>query len=81
MVSLYILQSEVDGSYYVGITNDLKTRLQTHNSGQNRSTAKKRPWKIIYSERHATRSEARKRELQIKKKKSKKSIARFIMRP
>jgi putative endonuclease len=56
-----------DGSYYVGITNDLAPRLAEHNDGQGaRWTAQRRPVKLRYAERHPTKSVARKRELEIK---------------
>jgi len=32
--------------HYVGLTDDLKTRLQKHNSGDVLHTAKFRPWRI-----------------------------------
>jgi predicted GIY-YIG superfamily endonuclease len=44
---VYILQSEATpDSFYVGFTEDLQSRLKTHNSGQVFHTAKYRPWKI-----------------------------------
>jgi len=44
---VYILQSESNpGSFYVGITEDLRARLKKHNSGQVPHTAKFTPWRI-----------------------------------
>ncbi len=44
---VYILVSELDESrHYTGLTQDLATRLQTHNSGQVSHTSKFRPWRI-----------------------------------
>ena len=44
---VYILISESDNSrHYTGLTQDLETRLQAHNTGQVPHTAKYRPWKI-----------------------------------
>lgn len=31
---------------YVGVTSDLTARLAAHNAGQNRSTARWRPWDV-----------------------------------
>jgi len=59
---LYILQSEVDGSHYVGISKDPLFRLSYHNTGKVRSTKHKRPWVIVYTEKHGSTAEARKRE-------------------
>ncbi|TAK59607.1 MAG: hypothetical protein EPO24_07515 [Bacteroidetes bacterium] len=41
---IYILQSEQDGSYYVGHTHDIILRLAHHNDGWTKSTKGKRPW-------------------------------------
>ena len=47
MVYVYILQSIDDpGHYYVGITEDLRSRLQRHNAGQVSHTSKHIPWTI-----------------------------------
>jgi predicted GIY-YIG superfamily endonuclease len=44
---VYILQSRVaEETFYVGFTEDLQARLNTHNSGQVFHTAKHRPWRI-----------------------------------
>lgn len=44
---VYILQSELNPDrFYVGRTEDLKIRLQKHNSGDVDYTATFRPWRI-----------------------------------
>jgi predicted GIY-YIG superfamily endonuclease len=44
---VYILQSEhMPEAFYVGFTEDLHSRLKTHNSGQVPHTAKFLPWRI-----------------------------------
>ncbi|MCL4363743.1 GIY-YIG nuclease family protein [Patescibacteria group bacterium] len=56
-----------DKSYYVGITPDLQNRINLHNSGKgSRYLLSKLPVKLIYSEKHPDKSEARKREIQLK---------------
>ncbi|MDZ7744703.1 MAG: GIY-YIG nuclease family protein [Candidatus Saccharibacteria bacterium] len=46
---VYILQSETNKSkYYYGKTQDLKSRLKQHNSGQSGHTKKYIPWKIVW---------------------------------
>lgn len=71
---LYILQSEKDKSFYVGVTNDVKRRLKEHNLGLSKYTKLKLPWKIVRVEKYNTASDAYKRERFIKLKKSKKII-------
>ena len=77
---IYILQSKKDHSYYVGQTNDLKVRLNQHNEGLSRYTASKRPLDLVYYETFKTRSEAIKREIEIKKKKSRIYIENLILK-
>jgi len=47
---------------YIGITDNPERRLGQHNSGNTASTRGRRPFKLIYTEKHATRIEARSRE-------------------
>jgi predicted GIY-YIG superfamily endonuclease len=47
MIYVYILQSTAEGEhFYVGISNDLKSRLRQHNAGEVFHTAKHRPWRL-----------------------------------
>ena len=63
----YILLCK-DLSLYCGYTNDLKKRLDTHNRGNGAKYTKSRlPVKLVYFEKFKTKSEALKREHQIKK--------------
>ena len=52
---------------YVGYTNNLKKRLSLHNNGKGAKFTRGRQWKIIYSEKYDTKSEAISREYYIKK--------------
>jgi putative endonuclease len=63
---VYILQCR-DGSFYVGITNDLRRRLAAHNAGQAASwTRARRPVVMVFAEPHLSKASARKREIEIK---------------
>lgn len=48
MYYVYIIQSEKDGSHYVGSTDDLKRRLQEHNRGNVRYTSSKTPYELVW---------------------------------
>jgi putative endonuclease len=64
---VYILKCN-DGTLYTGITNDLDKRVSSHNKGTGAKYTKTRtPVEIVYYEEAADRSEASKREYQIKK--------------
>ncbi|MBN1906536.1 MAG: GIY-YIG nuclease family protein [Deltaproteobacteria bacterium] len=68
---VYILQSELDGTYYVGSTRNIEDRLERHNQGRSLYTKTKRPWKLVYSEEYSDRASACNREKYIKIRKSK----------
>jgi putative endonuclease len=63
---LYILQSEKDKGFYVGISADVEKRLEAHNRGGTPSTKYRRPFRLIHVERYSTRVEARAREIFLK---------------
>ena len=75
---VYIIQSQKDESYYIGSTRDLDDRLQRHNKGRTKYTKVKGPWKLAFSEQHPDRSSAMKRELEIKRHKSRKYIESLV---
>jgi predicted GIY-YIG superfamily endonuclease len=44
---VYILQSDSDSEhFYTGFTEDLDSRLKSHNSGRSPHTSKYKPWHI-----------------------------------
>lgn len=48
MFYVYLIRSiSFSDQVYVGITEDLKKRLETHNSGGSVHTAKYKPWELI----------------------------------
>jgi len=63
---VYILKCS-DQSYYVGSTSDIAKRLATHNAGKGASwTAKRLPVRLAYQEQYESKSDAIKREQQLK---------------
>ena len=63
---LYILLCS-NGTFYTGVTKDLKRRLAQHNAGSaSKYTRTRRPVKIIYQEKYDSRAEALARECKIK---------------
>ena len=68
-----------DHSLYTGYTNNLKKREEAHNNGKGSAYTRSRsPIKIIYSEEFKNRSDAMKRECEIKKL-NKKNKERLII--
>jgi len=61
---------------YVGYTNNLKRRLNLHNTGRGAKFTKGRTWKLIYKEKYNTKSEALSREYYIKKNRNFRKLLR-----
>ena len=56
-----------DETLYTGWTNNLKKRLEAHNSGKGaKYTKNRRPVELVYFEEYDTKQEAMKREYAIK---------------
>jgi len=70
----YILRSIATGRFYVGHTENLTKRVYEHNNNRTSSIKNRGRWELVHAEEFATRSEAMRRELQIKKMKSHKWI-------
>jgi putative endonuclease len=75
---VYILQSETTGRYYVGQTKDVDERVAYHNANYSRALKNRGPWKLVFTESFATRSEALRRERQIKSWKDRRMIAQLV---
>ncbi len=64
---VYILRC-ADGSLYTGWTNDLAKRLAAHNAGTaSKCTRARRPVALAYWEQRESRSDALRREAEIKR--------------
>ncbi|MFW6000726.1 MAG: GIY-YIG nuclease family protein [Bacillota bacterium] len=63
---VYIVKCS-DGTFYTGYTVDIKRRIKEHNSGEGaKYTRGRTPVKLIYKESFNSRSNAQKREYEIK---------------
>jgi len=76
---VYILQCK-DGSFYTGVTPNLKRRFQEHKEGKGgKYTLEHKPIKILFSETFNTKQEALNREKQLKgwSHRKKENLAKF----
>jgi putative endonuclease len=78
MAFVYILQSQTSGRCYIGSTNDLSRRLAEHHGNHSPSTRGRGPWSLVYQETLPTLTEARRRELVIKRWQSARLIEKLI---
>ena len=75
---VYVLQSLKDFSFYIGECADLDCRMSKHFDGWSKYTSRRGPWRLKYFEVFTSRTEAIKREKNIKSKKSKVYIQLLI---
>ena len=66
MVTVYAIQSEVNGDIYVGISKDADLRLKQHNAGKSKYTKGLKPWITLYRELQPDWVTARNREKYLK---------------
>ncbi len=81
MYWVYILQNP-KGQFYIGQTDDLQARLQSHNRTDKtlgKFTRKNGPWELVWSEEHVTRASAMAREKAIKAMKSARWIRETLL--
>ncbi len=75
---VYILQSQKNGSFYIGSTIVVSKRFVEHNTGLVVATRYLTPWDLVFSQRYETIREARQVEFKLKKLKSRKIIEQII---
>jgi putative endonuclease len=78
MYFVYILKSQTYQRYYIGSTENKEKRLSNHNAGKVKSTKSYKPWEIIRIEKYDTKTEALKRERQIKSYKGGNAFKKLI---
>ena len=64
---VYILRSQLDGTYYKGVSENYSERLDAHNRGESTYTKNKTPWKLIYVEECPDKKTALIREKKLKR--------------
>ncbi|MFW5645392.1 MAG: GIY-YIG nuclease family protein, partial [Bacteroidota bacterium] len=74
----YLIYSSKLDRYYIVHTSDMKGRLRRHNTSHKGFTGKSNDWEVVYTEKFSTKIEAYSREMEIKKKKSRKYIENLI---
>ncbi len=74
MLFAYVLYSAKYDKIYIGQSNNIERRLVEHNSGNHRYTKRYIPWIVIHTAEFKTRSEAMKREKQLKTQKGREFI-------
>ena len=64
---IYVIQNDKTFEKYIGMTQNLSKRLETHNAkGVKFTTRKKGKWVLIYAEAYRSKSDAQLREKRLK---------------
>jgi putative endonuclease len=76
---VYLLVTEKNNKYisYVGYTNNLKDRLQKHNSSKGAKFTRGRAWKLIYFKKYYSKKKALQEEWKLKKNYKKRKIIKL----
>ncbi|MBI4198796.1 MAG: GIY-YIG nuclease family protein [Chloroflexi bacterium] len=72
---VYVLRNP-GGRLYIGFTVDLERRVRTHQEDEGGWTAGKGPWELVHSESFTDRTEALRRERNLKRGKQSKELRR-----
>jgi len=75
---VYVLRSLKDGLFYIGYSEDLKTRIKDHDSGKNTSTKDRRPLELIFYEAFPNKFDALRRERYFKTTKGKTTLKQML---
>ena len=75
---VYVLQSEKDGSYYLGQAGNLEKRIERHQEGRSPHTESGRPWRLVYKEEFESRAEALRKEREYKSQESREFLEGLI---
>ncbi len=78
MITVYVIESLFDQTWYTGMAMDAVSRVKEHNAGKNRFTKGHRPWKIIFTEEHADWETGRKREKYLKSAAGKNWLIKYL---
>jgi len=78
MYYLYIIYSNKLDRYYIGHTENIDKRIIEHNTGFSSYTSKAVDWILVYKEQFTERINASRREMELKRKRSRKYIEWMI---
>ncbi|KKQ80572.1 MAG: hypothetical protein UT02_C0006G0022 [Parcubacteria group bacterium GW2011_GWC2_38_7] len=75
---VYVLWSFKDKMFYIGFSDDVERRFLEHKRGDNTSTAKRLPVKLIFFEAYLSKPDALRRESYFKTTKGKTTLRQML---
>jgi putative endonuclease len=76
---VYVLRSERDGRFYIGMSENPQARLSQHNAGMTRSTKPYRPYCLVYQKECKTRVAARALEKKYKSGSGREMLKKIVL--
>lgn len=76
---VYVLFSLKDKKMYIGYTTNIKRRFIQHNLGKTKSTAPRRPFKLLFCEAYISKKDALRRERYFKTDPGKKTLKLMLI--
>ena len=78
MYYVYVFRIKKTGKHYVGQTENLTKRLEKHSRGETKSMKNRGEFEMVYVEKCSTRSDAMRREKEIKSYKGGEAFKRLL---
>jgi putative endonuclease len=75
---VYVLRSQSTQRFYTGQTSDIPDRILKHEMGLSPSTKGRGPWELVHQEAFDTRSQAVRRERELKTGKGREELKRLL---
>jgi len=75
---VYALHNRTKEFIYIGYSEDLKKRLESHNAGKNKSTKAYIPLELIHYEAYKNMEDAKRRELYLKSNRGKTTLMTML---
>lgn len=78
MFYVYVLRLKKSERYYIGQTQDIAKRLKKHSRGETKSMKNRGEFDVVHVEKWSSRSEAMRREKEIKRYKGGEAFKRLL---
>lgn len=75
---IYVLYNKVKNYIYIGYSENLKQRIEEHNSGYSKSTKSYLPLELVHYEAYKNKKDAKRRETYLKTNKGKTTLMTML---
>uniref|UniRef100_UPI003216CC0F GIY-YIG nuclease family protein n=1 Tax=uncultured Draconibacterium sp. TaxID=1573823 RepID=UPI003216CC0F len=75
---VYLIESDKDGIWYIGLSVEPDERLKQHNKGKSKFTKGHIPWRLLYKEKVGSLQLARRKEKYYKTSAGKRRLKKIL---